>query len=171
MLDEPSIGLHPSNVEGLLGVMDDLLGDGNSVVVIDHDVHVLEHVNWIIEIGPGSGSHGGRVIAQGSVAQVENDPASRIGPYLSGKRKVEVRSGVAEAHLFDEGAIHLETGKIHTVKPLSVDFPLGRLISITGVSGSGKTTLILESLVPALVASFAGKPLPVHVHQIEPGDI
>lgn len=171
VLDEPSIGLHPSNVEGLLGVMDDLLGDGNSVVVIDHDVRVLEQVNWIIEIGPGSGAHGGRVIAQGTVDEVESDPASRIGPYLSGKCKVDVRSRVAKAHLFDEGAIHLETGAIHTVKPLSVDFPIARLTSITGVSGSGKTTLVLESLVPALVASFAGKALPAHVHQIDPGDI
>ena len=168
VLDEPSIGLHPSNVEGLLGVMDDLLGDGNSVVVIDHDVRVLEQVNWIIEIGPGYGAHGGRVIAQGTVDEVESDPASRIGPYLSGKRKVDVRSRVAKAHLFDEGAIHLETGAIHT---LSVDFPIAHLTSITGVSGSGKTTLILESLVPALVASFAGKALPAHVHQIDPGDI
>lgn len=171
VLDEPSIGLHPSNVEGLLGVMDDLLGDGNSVVVIDHDVRVLEQVNWIIEIGPGSGAHGGRVVAQGTVDEVESDPASRIGPYLSGKRKVDVRSRFAKAHLFDEGAIHLETGAIHTVKPLSVDFPIARLTSITGVSGSGKTTLVLESLVSAFVANFAGKALPAHVHQIDPGDI
>lgn len=171
VLDEPSIGLHPSNVDGLLGVMDDLLADGNSVVVVDHDVQVLRDVNWIIEIGPGSGADGGQVIAQGTVSHIEADAVSRIGPYLSGKRRVQVRSRANEAALFDWGAIQMETGPIHTVKPLSVQIPEERLTAITGVSGSGKTTLILEGLVPALEASFAERPLPAHVKALDPCDI
>ncbi len=163
VLDEPSIGLHPANVEGLLGVMDDLLSDGNSVVMVDHDVAVLRHANHLIEIGPGSGAEGGRVIAQGSVAAVEANPESRIGPFLAGTAKVRVRTPVAPEHLFAEGAIRLQTGAIHTVQPLEARIPQGRLTCITGVSGSGKTTLVLESLVDGLKAQLAGRALPGHV--------
>ncbi len=159
VLDEPSIGLHPANVEGLLGVMDDLLSDGNSVVMVDHDVAVLRHANHLIEIGPGSGAEGGRVIAQGSVAAVEANPESRIGPFLAGTAKVRVRTPVAPEHLFAEGAIRLQTGAIHTVQPLEARIPQGRLTCITGVSGSGKTTLVLESLVDGLKAQLAERAL------------
>ncbi len=166
VLDEPSIGLHPANVEGLLGVMDDLLADGNSVVMVDHDVAVLRHANHLIEIGPGSGEAGGTVIAQGSVAHVEANPASRIGPFLAGKAHVGGRTPVAAAHVFDEGCISLETGPIHTVKPLKAAVPKGRLTVVTGVSGSGKTTLVLESLVEALKCQLAGRALPGHVVEV-----
>ncbi len=167
VLDEPSIGLHPANVEGLLGVMDDLLSDGNSVVMVDHDVVVLRHANHLIEIGPGSGAEGGRVIAQGSVAAVEANPESRIGPFLAGTAKVRVRTPVAPEHLFAEGAIRLQTGAIHTVQPLEARIPQGRLTCITGVSGSGKTTLVLESLVDGLKAQLAGRALPGHVVEVD----
>ncbi len=171
VLDEPSIGLHPSNVEGLLGVIDDLMDDGNSVVVVDHDLRVLRATDWIIEIGPGSGSHGGRVIAQGTVEHVENDPASRIGPYLSGAKGIHVRQRASDEDMFAKGAIELETGPLHTVKSLSVKIPIGRMTAITGVSGSGKTTLVLESLIPALKASLEDGRLPAHVRAIDAGDI
>ena len=171
VLDEPSIGLHPSNVEGLLGVVDDLLADGNSVVLVDHDVRVLRHADHLIEIGPGSGAQGGRVICQGSVEDVEKDPASRIGPFLSGARRVRARERVAAGEVFSAGALRLETGAIHTVRPLSVEVPRGRLTAVTGVSGSGKTTLVLESLVPALRAAIAGEALPSHVRSVEAGGL
>lgn len=163
VLDEPSIGLHPANVEGLLGVMDDLLEDGNSVVVVDHDVRVLRHADHLVEMGPGSGAAGGSVIAQGSVAEVATNPASRIGSFLAGEARVRVRERCAADEMFDGGAIHLETDAIHTVKPLSVDMPRGRLTAVTGVSGSGKTTLVLESLVPGVAAFASGEEVPAHV--------
>ncbi|WP_455139186.1 excinuclease ABC subunit UvrA [Thermophilibacter sp.] len=167
VLDEPSIGLHPSNVEGLLGVVDDLLVDGNSVVLVDHDVRVLRRADHLIEIGPGSGADGGRVIAQGTVGEVEKSPASRIGPFLSGARRVWARGRCGADGVFANGAIRLETGAIHTVRPLAVEVPRGRLTAVTGVSGSGKTTLVLESLVPALRAAIAGEALPAHVVSVE----
>ena len=167
VLDEPSIGLHPSNVEGLLGVMDDLIADGNSVLVVDHDVRVLRHVDHLVEMGPESGADGGSVIAQGSIEEVEKTDTSRIGPFLSGERTVRVRERADVESIFANGALRLETDAIHTVKPLSVEIPRGRLTAITGVSGSGKTTLVLESLVPALKALFADDPLPKHVRAIE----
>lgn len=171
VLDEPSIGLHPSNVEGLLGVVDDLLADGNSVVLVDHDVRVLRHADHLIEIGPGSGADGGRIVAQGTVAQVEAAPASRIGPFLAGARRVRTRLRAGSDEMFRAGAIELATDAVHTVKPLSVRIPRGRLTAVTGVSGSGKTTLVLESLVPALAAAAAGEPLPAHVRSVDAAGI
>lgn len=167
VLDEPSIGLHPSNVEGLLGVVDDLLADGNSVVLVDHDVRVLRHADWLVEIGPGSGADGGRVIAEGPVAEVEKDPGSRIAPFLSDEKDVRARRRATAGDVFERGAIRLETDTIHTVRPLSVEVPRGRLTAVTGVSGSGKTTLVLESLVPALRAAVAGEALPAHVRSVD----
>ena len=163
VLDEPSIGLHPSNLEGLTGVMDDLVADGNTVVLVDHDTQVLTHADWIIELGPEAGAKGGTVIAQGTVPELEANPASRIGPFLRGGMEPALR----RPDLFDLGAIRLRTGAIHTVQPLEITFPKGRLSVVTGVSGSGKTTLILESLVPGLKARTDGTKLPPHVLEIE----
>ena len=166
VLDEPSIGLHPANIVGLTRVMDDLVRDGNSVLLVDHDVQILSHADWVLEMGPEAGARGGRVIAQGTVEEVSRDPASQIGPFLSGRASVQVRQCAGAGELFDRGRIRLETGAIHTVKPLEVEFPRGRLTAVTGVSGSGKTTLILESLIPGLEAAIAGTPLPEHVRSV-----
>lgn len=163
VLDEPSIGLHPSNLKGLLGVMDDLVADGNTVVLVDHDTQVLAHADRIIELGPEAGAKGGQVIAQGSVEELRSNPASRIGPFLANAGGVPQHSS---DDLFENGAIRLSTGKIHTVKPLEVSFPKGKLTVVTGVSGSGKTTLILESLIPALQSLTGGGKLPEHVVSI-----
>ncbi len=171
VLDEPSIGLHPANVDGLLGVVDDLLADGNSVVVVDHDVRVLRHADHLIEMGPGSGEQGGRVIAQGTVEQVARTKGSRIGGFLSGERVVSPRARAGEGEMFSEGAVRLSTAPIHTVHAIDLAIPKGRLTAVTGVSGSGKTTLVLESLVPALRAAAAGEPLPSHVRSVDAGGI
>ena len=167
VLDEPSIGLHPANVEGLLGVMRDLVADGNSVVVVDHDTHVLAACDHLVEMGPVAGAGGGHVIAQGTVEDVAACPESRIAPFLHEDMHMYARNRVAASEMFDAGTIHLETGALHTVHPLSVDIPRGRLVAVTGVSGSGKTTLVLETLVPALKAAAAGEPLPAHVRAID----
>ncbi len=167
VLDEPSIGLHPSNIEGLNGVVRDLAADGNSVALVDHDVQILGESDWIVELGPGSGAEGGRVIAEGTVAAVAASEASQIGPFLLGKGMEDARPRTAVEHLFDAGEICLSTGAIHTVKPLDVRIPKGCLTVVTGVSGSGKTTLVLESLVPALQAKLAGVRLPDHVRGVE----
>lgn len=167
VLDEPSIGLHPSNVDGLLGVMDSLLEDGNSVVVVDHDVRVLRQSDHLIEIGPGSGANGGTVIAQGSVDEVCASCDSRIAGFLSGERRVRVRERCDTEEMFEQGSLHLVTDAIHTVKPLETWVPRGRLTAVTGVSGSGKTTLVLEGLVPALKAQATGEKMPAHVRVAE----
>ncbi len=166
VLDEPSIGLHPANLEGLCGVMDDLIADGNSVVLVDHDTQILSKSDWMIEMGPGAGSQGGEVIAQGTVADMERNPVSIIGPYLAGKDRREPSHASGE-EIFKYGAITMSTGRIHTVQPLEVRIPKGRLTVVTGVSGSGKTTMVLESLIPALQARISGASLPAHVKGIE----
>ena len=167
VLDEPSIGLHPQNITGLTRVMEDLVADGNSVLLVDHDAQILKEADWLIEMGPQAGAQGGQVIAQGTIAAVAADPASQIGPFLSGKAQVRVRTPAPKEELFREGTITLTTGAIHTVKPLSVTIPKGKLTVVTGVSGSGKTTLVLESLIPGLQAVIAGHKLPGHVTALE----
>ena len=166
VLDEPSIGLHPSNIVGLTGVMHDLVADGNSVILVDHDTQILKEADWIIEMGPEAGAKGGHIIAQGDIPSIEKDPASQIGPFLSGAARSRLRSCAEKESLFENGTIHLSTNQIHTVKPLEVDIPKGRLTVVTGVSGSGKTTMVLESLIPALEAKIHGAALPVHIHAI-----
>ena len=167
VLDEPSIGLHPSNIVGLTGVMHDLVADGNSVILVDHDTQILKESDWIIEMGPEAGAKGGKVIAQGTIRNIENNPVSQIGKFLSGKAETKLRSCAEKNKMFENGVIHLSTSQIHTVKPLDVDIPKGRLTVVTGVSGSGKTTMVLESLVPALEAYINGNALPLHIRKVE----
>lgn len=166
VLDEPSIGLHPSNIAGLTGVMHDLTADGNSVILVDHDTQILKEADWIVEMGPEAGAKGGYVIAQGTIPAIEENPSSQIGPFLSGRTETRQRACTAKEKLFTNGTIHLSTSQIHTVKPLEVDIPKGRLTVVTGVSGSGKTTMVLESLVPALDAGICGGALPAHIKVI-----
>lgn len=166
VLDEPSIGLHPANIKGLNTVMHDLIADGNSVVLVDHDIQILSESDWIIEMGPESGADGGEVITQGTIPEIIKNPASKIGPFLAENNSAQIRPKVKKSEMFDNGEIYLETSQIHTVKPLNVSIPKGHLTVITGVSGSGKTTLILESLIPALENSISGKNLPPHVKNI-----
>ena len=166
VLDEPSIGLHPSNIVGLTGVMHDLVADGNSVILVDHDTQILKEADWIVEMGPEAGARGGHVIAQGTVPSIKANPVSQIGPFLSGKAETMLRPRTAKTELFAKGCIHLSTAQIHTVKPLEIDLPKGRLTVVTGVSGSGKTTMVLESLVPALEAHIGGGVLPAHIRAV-----
>lgn len=167
VLDEPSIGLHPSNIVGLTGVMHDLVADGNSVILVDHDTQILKEADWVVEMGPEAGAGGGHVIAQGTIPAIEANPASQIGPFLSGTAETKLQNRAAKENLFADGKIRLSTDQIHTVKPLEVEIPKGRLTLVTGVSGSGKTTLVLESLVPALQSRIDGHPLPGHVRVLE----
>ena len=167
VLDEPSIGLHPSNIEGLIAVMHDLVADGNSVILIDHAPQILSESDWIIEMGPKAGSKGGQVIAEGTVAEIAKNPVSMIGPFLSGESDPRQRERIDKEEMFQKGAIRMSTGSIHTVKPLEVVIPKGRLTVVTGVSGSGKTTLVLESLIPALEAEIHETTLPEHVKAVE----
>lgn len=166
VLDEPSIGLHPSNIVGLTGVMHDLVADGNSVVLVDHDTQILKEAGWLIEMGPEAGAKGGQIIAEGTIAEIAQNKNSKIGPFLKAESSV-IRTQAAAEEMFAAGRINLETGAIHTVKPLAVDIPKGRLTVVTGVSGSGKTTLILESLVPGLTAATSGQKLPEHVLNVQ----
>lgn len=166
VLDEPSIGLHPSNMEGLTGVMNDLIADGNSVILVDHDIHVLKNAHRLIELGPGAGANGGTIIAQGSIEEIKQNPASKIAGFLSGEKIIKVGNPIPAENTFDLGAIHLSTSNIHTVKPLEVDIPKGRITAVTGVSGSGKTTMVLESLIPALESMIKGTKLPSHIKRL-----
>ena len=167
VLDEPSIGLHPSNIVGLNGVIEDLVADGNSVLLVDHDTQILSKSDWLIEMGPGAGGNGGRVLAQGTVEEVGRNPESKIGPFLTGKADTAYRIRPDAGAMFSQGHIRLSTSGIHTVKPLEIDIPKGRLTVVTGVSGSGKTTLILESLVPALQAMSEKGRMPEHVLSVK----
>lgn len=167
VLDEPSIGLHPSNIVGLRGVLHDLIEDGNSVVLVDHDVQILKDSDWIIEMGPHAGVNGGYVVAEGTIPEIIDNKKSIIGGFLSDKEEVKIRDNISPDMMFKNGKIHLETNSIHTVKPLKIDIPKGRLTVVTGVSGSGKTTMVLESLVPALDSLTSQKKMPEHIVKIE----
>ena len=167
VLDEPSIGLHPSNIDGLMNVVDSLIADGNSVVLVDHDVRVLKQADHMIELGPLAGTQGGTVLAQGSIEEILAAGASKIAPFLADTGHMKIRRRVKAADVFRLGTIRMETCPIHTVHTLNVVIPKGRLTAVTGVSGSGKTTLVLESLIPGLAAHCAGEKMPFPVKTVE----
>ena len=167
VLDEPSIGLHPSNIDGLMNVVDSLIADGNSVVLVDHDVRVLKQADHMIELGPLAGTQGGTILAQGSIEEILAAGASKIAPFLADTGHMKIRRRVKAADVFRLGTIRMETCPIHTVHALNVVIPKGRLTAVTGVSGSGKTTLVLESLIPGLAAHCAGEKLPFPVKTVE----
>ena len=171
VLDEPSIGLHPANIAGLKGVMHDLIDDGNSIVLVDHDTQILDDADWIVELGPGAGANGGRIIAEGTIEDIEKNPESKIGVFLAGDYDHGLRPRISPDEIFAEGCIGIATTEIHTVRPLDIKIPKGRLTVVTGVSGSGKTTMVLESIVPGLQAKLEGKPLPAHVVAVDPAGI
>ncbi|MBD5224629.1 MAG: excinuclease ABC subunit UvrA [Bacteroidales bacterium] len=166
VLDEPSIGLHPANINGLKGVMHDLISDGNSIVLVDHDTQILRDADWLVELGPGAGANGGHIIAEGTISEIEHNPESKIGTFLAGEGEQRIRPEISPDKIFDMGTIEMSTSAIHTVKPLEIRVPKGRLTVVTGVSGSGKTTLVLESLVPGLQAAVDNKPMPAHVTSV-----
>lgn len=171
VLDEPSIGLHPANINGLKGVMHDLIDDGNSIVLVDHDTQILRDADWIVELGPGAGANGGRIISEGTIKEIEQNPDSKIGSFLSGDDEQRLRPKVTPEKMFDEGYIEMKTAGIHTVRPLDIKLPKGRLTVVTGVSGSGKTTMVLESLVPGLQAAISETALPEHVQSVDASGI
>ena len=167
VLDEPSIGLHPSNIYGLIGVMNDLIQDGNSILLVDHDTEIIKEANWLIEMGPEAGKNGGYVFTEGTIEQIKNDKKSMIGPFLTNHYDEKMRPISPIEQLFEFGKIHLSTNQIHTVHPLEVDIPKGKLTVVTGVSGSGKTTMILESLLPAIQTKINDASLPDHVKDVQ----
>lgn len=163
ILDEPSIGLHPDNIKGLLRVFRELVEQGNSLVVVDHNVDIIKEADWIIEIGPGSGTEGGQVICQGTPGQVAQDAHSKIGPYLNGTANLLARSLAKQSA---DQTISFEVGDYYNIHDIQAQLPVNQLSAITGFSGAGKTSLILDSLVPAIKARAAGKTLPSQVKQL-----
>jgi excinuclease ABC subunit A len=167
VLDEPSVGLHPSNVQGLRRTIAALAANGNSVVVVEHEGEIIRTADWVIELGPAAGAHGGKIVTQGPPAAIEADPHSIIGPYLSGAKKVERhRSGGADGTGSD-GEITIEVGDLYNLHDVTATFPVHRLTALAGPSGAGKTALVLDSLIPAATAQLTGAAQPGHVRRLD----
>lgn len=163
VLDEPSIGLHPDNINGLLNVFKQLVAQGNSLVVVDHNVDIVRAADHIIEIGPGSGDNGGQIIATGTPAQLAKNKNSLIGPYLNGTAELIARP----IQPVDTAKITIAVSEHYNLHDVKVDLPLNRLTAVTGFSGAGKTSLILDSLVPAIKAKAKGEGLPAQVSELD----
>ncbi|WEV70828.1 AAA family ATPase [Lactobacillus sp. ESL0785] len=171
VLDEPSVGLHPDNVAGLIEIFHELVNQGNSLVVVDHETSIINAADWIIEIGPGSGDKGGQIIAQGTPEQVKQDAVSHIGPYLTGTAVLNVRPLATSTDLFKQGEISFTINRRFNLRDVHARIPVGRLTSITGFSGAGKTTMILDSLLPALKAHKKQESGPSWVRDLTSGGI
>ncbi len=150
VLDEPSIGLHPRDMQRVIGVMHRLRDAGNSLLVVEHDPQIMQQADRLIDMGPGAGEHGGRIVSDGTPAQLRADPASLTGAYLAGRRSVVLPPPRVAHTGADEGAIELLGARQHNLRNVDLRLPLGRFVCITGVSGSGKSTLIQDVLYPAL---------------------
>ena len=168
VLDEPSVGLHPANVAGLVKTITALAGNGNTVVIVEHERELIRAADWVIELGPQAGVQGGTVIAEGTPRQLESDPRSIIGPFLSGAATV-TRDHLARPG--PDGQITLQVGDLYNLHDVSAVFPLRRLTALAGPSGAGKTALILDSLIPAAKARLAGSALPGHVRRLDLGGV
>jgi excinuclease ABC subunit A len=168
VLDEPSVGLHPINVQGLRHTIAALAGNGNSVVLVEHERELVRSADWVIELGPGAGREGGTVIARGTPGQLEADPHSIMGAFLAGAPAV-TRDRPARADT--DGQIAIEIGDLYNLHQLTATFPIQRLTALTGPSGAGKTALVLDSLIPAARARLTGSEPPPHVSRLELGGI
>ena len=149
MLDEPSIGLHQRDNSRLIETLKRLRDLGNTVIVNEHDGETMESADLMVEIGPGAGEHGGKIVAIGTPQQIKKNKNSLTGQYLSGKKKVKV-NGELKRDKLDVGNLKLTGASEHNLKNINVNFPLSQFIAITGVSGSGKSTLIHDILYKAL---------------------
>ena len=168
VLDEPSVGLHPSNVVGLRKTIAALAGNGNSVVIVEHERELIRAADWIIELGPEAGAKGGTVIAEGTPSQLEADPRSIIGPFLAGAPAVSRNRPAPDGAL---GQITIGISDLYNLHGLTAAFPARRLTALAGPSGAGKTALVLDSLIPAARALLNGSPLPGQVRRLDLGGI
>ncbi len=153
ILDEPSIGLHQRDNTRLIRTMERLRELGNTILVVEHDEETMEAADWLIDIGPGAGEHGGHVVAQGTPAEVKANPASITGQYLSGTKQIEVPSARREP---GDRWLELIGARQHNLQNVTARIPLGMFVAVTGVSGSGKSTLIQETLFPILMNRIYG---------------
>jgi excinuclease ABC subunit A len=168
VLDEPSVGLHPSNVEGLLKTITALAGNGNSVVVVEHEREIIRSADWIIELGPAAGAKGGTLIAQGPPGELGEDPDSIMGPFLNGAVAVTRDRPALPG---PDGQITVEISDLYNLHHVTAAFPVHRLTAVAGPSGAGKTALVLDSLIPAARARLSGSALPGHVRRLDLGGI
>lgn len=159
VLDEPTIGLHAKDNQKLIDTLKQLRDLGNTVVVVEHDAEMMKQSDWIVDFGPGAGKHGGEIVAVGTPKEIEKDPRSITGKYLSGKKKVQIENSLSAQAGKSQITISKQDSNNNlqiygcnkfNLKSIDVFFPLGKLVSITGVSGSGKSTLLVDTLYPAL---------------------
>lgn len=168
VLDEPSVGLHPANVNGLIKILRQLVRLGNSLIVVDHDTSIIAAADYVIEIGPDSGADGGRIISQGTVAEIKADQQSIIQPYLTGDAEIIKHK---QTEPFTKGTISIKIGDRYNIHDMTAKFSKESLNIVSGMSGSGKTTLIFESLLPAMTDKIEGEQLPKFVKSVDTADI
>ena len=162
ILDEPSIGLHPRDTNKLIGTLKHLRDMGNSVIVVEHDEDTIREADYIIDVGPKAGVHGGRIIAEGTPEEIARCENSLTGDYLSGRKVIEIPK---TRRPMSDKVLEIIGANQNNLKNINVKIPLGRLVAVTGVSGSGKSSLINEILYPALANKINGSHLPEGVYR------